>query len=143
MFLGTYELSLDPKNRITLPSRLRSKISTSVILSKGFEGCLELRVPEEFDQYAKSLTTLSNTRKDARLIVRQIFANSIDIDIDSANRILIPANLLKEANLKKEVIMIGVANKLEIWDKASYEKYKAGSDDEFESVAERLQTDHE
>ncbi len=143
MFLGTYELNLDSKNRLSLPSRLRSKISSGVVISKGYEGCLELRTPEEFEKYAKSLTDLSNTRKDSRLIVRLVLANSIDLELDSANRVLIPANLIKEANLKKDITVIGLGNKVEIWDKSSFEKYKAESDGEFENVAERLDNGNE
>ncbi|WP_033159793.1 division/cell wall cluster transcriptional repressor MraZ [Mycoplasmoides alvi] len=138
MFLGTYEHSLDSKNRISLPSRLRAKISSSVVISKGFDGCLEVRTPEEFESYAQSLSKLSNTHKDSRLIIRQIFANSIDIELDASNRILIPVNLLKEANLKKDLVIIGVGKKMEIWDKNAYEKFKSESDSTFEEVAERL-----
>lgn len=138
MFLGTYEHSLDSKNRLSFPSRLRSKISTSVVISKGFDGCLEIRTPEEFENYAQSLNRLSNTHKDSRLIIRQIFANSIDIELDASNRILIPANLLKEGNLKKDVVIIGAGKKMEIWDKQAYEKFKLESDSTFEEVAERL-----
>lgn len=143
MFLGTYEHSLDPKNRLSLPSKLRGKLPSLVILSKGYDGCLELRTPEEFDKYAKSLTELSNTHKDSRLIVRQIFANAIDIELDSSNRILIPVNLLKEANLKKDITIIGLGNKLEIWDKENYLKFKEESDKTFENVAERLEQKYE
>ncbi len=138
MFLGTYEHSLDAKNRISLPSRLRAKLATAVVISKGFDGCLELRSPEEFDRYAQALNRLSNTNKDSRVVVRQIFANSADVELDAANRILIPANLLKEANLKKEVVIIGAGSKMELWDKQAYEKFKAESDAVFEEVADRM-----
>ncbi|WP_027124025.1 division/cell wall cluster transcriptional repressor MraZ [Mycoplasmoides pirum] len=138
MFLGTFEHSLDAKNRISLPSRLRSKISSAVVVSKGFDGCLEVRTPEDFENYAQSLNKLSNTHKDSRIIVRQIFANSTDIELDASNRILIPANLLKEANLKKDIVIIGAGKKMEIWDKQAYEKFKSESDEKFEEVAERL-----
>lgn len=143
MFLGTYEHSLDAKNRLSLPSRLRTKLSKIVILSKGFDGCLELRTQDDFDKYAESLHKLSNTQKNSRLIVRQIFANSIDIELDASNRILIPTNLLKEANLQKDIVIIGAGKKIEIWDKIAYEKFKAESDKTFEEVAELLETSNE
>lgn len=138
MFLGTYEHSLDSKNRVNLPSKLRIKLQKVVILSKGFDGCLELRTPEQFETYAESFTKFSNTHKDSRVITRQIFANSTDVELDTANRILIPNVLLKEANIKKNVVIIGVGKKIEIWDKDAYEKFKKDSDDTFEEVAERL-----
>lgn len=138
MFLGTYEHALDPKNRLSLPSRLRDKLEKAVVLSKGLDGCLELRTPEEFERYAAGLSSLSATKKDARTFVRQVFANSADVAIDSANRILIPAPLLAEGNLKRDVVVIGVGRKIEIWDKDKYAAFKEETDPQFETVAEHL-----
>lgn len=138
MFLGTFEHSLDPKNRLSLPSRLRDKLEKAVVLSKGLDGCLELRTPEEFSRYAAGLNSLSATKRDARMFVRQVFANAADVAIDSANRILIPAQLLSEGGLKKDVTIIGVGSKVEIWDKGAYAAFKAEADPQFEAVAEHL-----
>lgn len=138
MFLGTFEHSLDPKNRLSLPSKLRDKLAKNVVLSKGLDGCLELRTPEEFARYAAGLNTLSATKRDARMFLRQVFANAADVAIDSANRILIPAQLMQEGGLKRDVTIIGVGQKIEIWDQAAYAAFKAEADPQFEAVAEHL-----
>ncbi|MCF0228020.1 MAG: division/cell wall cluster transcriptional repressor MraZ, partial [Malacoplasma sp.] len=100
MFLGTYSHTIDPKNRLALPSKIAAKLSKTVIVSKGFDGCLELRSQEEFDKYSNILMSYSTNKHENRIVVRQLLANASEITIDNAKRILIPANLLKEVNIK-------------------------------------------
>jgi len=114
IFLGTFEHNLDSKNRLTLPAKFANKLGKLVVLSKGFDGCLQLRNEEEFNKYSEQLMSLSQNHKDTRIVVRQLLANAADLEIDKANRILIPTNLLKEGSLTKDVIVIGVGNKIEI-----------------------------
>ena len=114
MFLGTYEHSIDSKNRLSLPSRIVSKINEDVVVSKGFDGCLELRTLSAFEVYSEKLMQLSQNKKDSRIVIRQLLANAIDLSLDSAKRILIPNSLLAESNITKDVVIIGLGNKLEI-----------------------------
>ena len=123
MFLGTYEHSIDSKNRLSLPSRIVSKINEDVVVSKGFDGCLELRTLSAFEVYSEKLMQLSQNKKDSRIVIRQLLANAIDLSLDSAKRILIPNSLLAESNITKDVVIIGLGNKLEIWDKGTYQKF--------------------
>ena len=114
MFLGTYKHNLDSKNRLTIPSTLRNQLGKTVVISKGFDGSLNLRTPEEFKLYAEKLLALSQTKISTRTITRQLLANASEIDIDSANRVLIPSNLLNEASIQTSVTIIGLGNKLEL-----------------------------
>ena len=138
MFLGTFNHSLDSKNRLVLPSKIANKINGEIVVSKGFDGCLELRTLVEFETYSQKLMQLSQNKKDSRIVIRQLLANAIDLSLDSAKRILIPTNLLAESNITKDVVIIGLGNKLEIWDKERYLKFKADTDATFESIAESL-----
>lgn len=138
MFFGTYEHNLDAKNRISLPTRLRSNIGDEIVVSKGFDGCLELRTVEEFNIYAGKLSQLPTNHRDSRVVLRQIFGNAFNIQIDKANRILIPPNLLAEAKLKKSVTFVGAGRHIEIWDTESFAAFKQETDKTFESVAENL-----
>lgn len=119
--LGTYEHSLDSKNRLTLPSKLLTKLPKDLVISFGVDRCIELRTHNEYEQFCESLFQHGSFNKKAREIQRFINANSFEITIDSSNRILIPNVLLELTNIKKDVVVIGVGNKIEIWDKSTYQ----------------------
>ena len=138
MFLGTYEHSIESKNRLSLPSRIVSKINEDVVVSKGFDGCLELRTLSAFEVYSEKLMQLSQNKKDSRIVIRQLLANAIDLSLDSAKRILIPNSLLAESNITKDVVIIGLGNKLEIWDKGTYQKFKQETDVTYAEIAEKI-----
>lgn len=140
MFLGTYYHNLDSKNRLTIPSKLLSKLGNekSIIVSKGLDGCLELRRLEDFNSYSNKLLALSQNKVNTRTILRQLLANASEIEIDVANRILLPTNLLNEAKITKEIVIIGVGNKCEIWDKNAYEEFKNRTDSILEELAENI-----
>ena len=139
MFLGTFIHNIDNKNRLSIPAVIRNQLGKSVVISKGFDGSLNLRTPEEFQIYASKLLSLSQTKLNTRTIQRQLLANAAEIDIDSANRILIPANLIQEAKLQTAVTIIGLGNKLEIWDSQQYAKLKEATDSTLEEVAEGIE----
>ena len=141
MFLGTYIHTIDSKNRLALPSKIASKLSKTIVVSKGFDGGLELRSINDFEKYSEMLMSYSANKHENRVVVRQLLANAAEISIDPAKRILIPANLLKEVNIKVDVTIIGVGNKLEIWDTNSYKAFKAKTDKTYEEIAERLEDD--
>lgn len=136
MLLGTYEHTLDEKARLTLPSRLRAKLGSIVYVSRGIENNLELRTVEEFSKWETELNNLESFKKDSRLLKRYIFSNSAEIDIDKTGRIKIPQNLLTMAKIdtnNREVIILGVGSKLEIWNKQVYEQHMH---DDFERIGE-------
>lgn len=139
IFLGTHLHNIDSKNRLTLPAKFASQLGQQIVISKGFDGCLEIRSAADFDAHAQKLLALAETKKDARIVVRQLLANAENIEIDTNRRALIPANLLKETNIKKDVTLIGLGNKIEMWDSATYNKYKADTDKTFVDVADKLE----
>lgn len=143
VFLGTYNHRFDDKNRLNLPSKIANKFDRHiVIVSKGFDGCLEVRSKNDFELWTNQILSYSQNKKDARILARQILANSIELEIDSANRILIPEVLKQLAHLKKNVTIIGLGNKLEIWDEKMYDKFTTETNKQFETVAERIDDDN-
>lgn len=143
VFLGTYNHRFDDKNRLNLPSKIANKFDRHiVIVSKGFDGCLEVRCKNDFELWTNQILSYSQNKKDARILARQILANSIELEIDSANRILIPEVLKQLAHLKKNVTIIGLGNKLEIWDEKMYDKFTTETNKQFETVAERIDDDN-
>jgi MraZ protein len=114
IFLGTYKHSLDAKNRLSLPAKLVDKLSKEVYISKGFDGCLEIRSEKEFKEYSHKLLSHSNTKQNVRQVQRVFLSLTTKADIDSAKRILLPSNLLAKVHISKDVLIIGVGNKIEI-----------------------------
>ncbi|WP_303662367.1 division/cell wall cluster transcriptional repressor MraZ [Williamsoniiplasma luminosum] len=138
MFLGTFEHSIDTKGRLTLPSKFRGKMDATVFLSRGFEGSLEIRNEQEFSMWKQELELLEPFKKDTRALMRYIFSNSADLEIDAAGRIKIPTNLLAVAKIEKEVYILGVGSKIEIWDKTSYDQYEQDNFSDIEAIAEKI-----
>jgi MraZ protein len=114
IFIGTYEHTLDNKNRLTLPSKICAKLSKVIVANKGLDDCLELRSAEDFKNFVSKLDKYSEMKKDVRVVKRHLLGDASDIEIDGAKRILLPNHLLQKANLKKDVVLIGVGDHLEI-----------------------------
>ena len=143
IFLGTYFHNIDAKNRLSMPAKFASSLGNEIVISKGFDGCLEIRSSNSFEAYANKLMNLTQTKKDSRIVIRQLLANAANVELDKARRILIPANLLKEADISSSVVVIGIGNKIEIWDEQTYNKFKSETDKTYEAIAERLEEDNE
>lgn len=138
-FLGSFKHSIDAKNRLTLPTKFVVKFAKSkAVITKGFEGCLEVWTSLDFDKRVNQILLYSQNKKNARILSRQIFANSNEVEIDKAKRILLPTNLKDMASIKKDVMIIGVGNKIEIWNLKTYEDFCQTTSKEFEKVAEKI-----
>lgn len=135
MFLGEYQHNLDSKNRLIIPAKFRDDIGSNCIITLGLDGCMFLFSNEEWRKLAEKLSELSLARKKARLFSRFFFSNASDIEIDKQGRVQIPLRLAKKLKFSKEVIIVGVANRLELWAK---ERWDSFYDDEGETSYEQL-----
>lgn len=127
MFIGEYEHSIDTKGRIMIPSKFRSKLGDTFILTKGLDSCLFIYTREEWAKFEDKLKTLPFSSKDARKFTRFFLSGAVECETDKQGRILIPSNLREYGSLEKSVISIGVSNRIEIWDA---DKWKEYNDDE-------------
>ena len=138
MLLGEFKHSIDIKGRLTLPVNFRTQLSKQVFISKGFDGCLELRGESEFKIYANKIATLGNTSKKARLITRHIMSQTYDPILDKLGRIKINKSLLEKAGISNEASIIGNIDRLEIWNPQKWEKYLKDTESELEDIADLL-----
>ena len=120
MLIGEYEHSLDAKNRLIMPAKLRQDIGEKFILTKGLDGCLFAFSQNEWLNFETKLKVLPLSDKNSRNFVRFFLSGATECEIDKQGRFLIPSNLRVAANLEKEVIIIGVGNRLEIWNKNTW-----------------------
>lgn len=136
--IGTYEHTIDNKNRLSLPSKVFSKLSKTVVINKGLDDCLELRNIKDFENFVSRLDKYSEMKKNVRIVRRHLLGDASDIEIDSAKRILLPTHLLQKTNIKKNVVLIGVGDHLEIWDKEKFNQHRNKTQSTYTDVAERL-----
>ena len=137
MFIGEYQHSLDSKNRIIVPSKLREGLGDKFIISKGLDGCLYAYPLDEWIKFEEKLKILPLTNKDARAFVRFFVSGATEVETDKQGRGLIPANLREYAGIEKEIVTIGALNKIEIWSKEKWESYNE-SDIDFDSIADKM-----
>lgn len=112
--IGNYTNKLDDKGRLTIPTKFRDKLKSSIVISYGFDNTLEIRTVNSFDEWSNSLIAKGNLSKNARELQRLILGNSFEVDLDKNGRILLPKQLMELSKIKKEVSLIGVGNKIEI-----------------------------
>ncbi len=125
-FSGTFDYTLDAKNRLTVPARMRNSLTESVVLSRGTEKCVSLWPQRDFELFVAG--ALVNTRpldpkRDA--IKRYFFSNSFPTELDSAGRVMLPAALMGHGELTKEVVVNGMDDRIEIWDRQRWAEYNA------------------
>ncbi len=137
MFMGEYHHSIDDKGRLTIPSKLRDELKDSFILTKGLDGCLFIYPKDEWNNIAKKYKELPNT-KDARNYLRFFLSGAVEAEFDKQGRINIPQPLIKYASLSKECVIIGVNERLEIWDKDLFTRFLDENEDTISDIADKL-----
>ncbi|GAA5151185.1 division/cell wall cluster transcriptional repressor MraZ [Nocardioides marinquilinus] len=135
-FMGTYRPRLDEKGRLFLPAKFRNALAEGVVVTQGQEKCLVVWPPEVFDAEADRAAERSMTSKAARSYARMFFAGGDDVVPDKQGRISIAAPLRDYAGLEKDVVVIGVRNRLEIWNPQAWEDYQAAEIQRFADLDE-------
>ncbi len=138
MLIGQYEHSLDAKGRLIMPAKLREDMGEKFIITKGLDGCLFGFSQQEWENFETKLKTLPLTNKNARDFVRFFLSGAMECEIDKQGRFLISSNLRKVATLEKEVVIIGVGTRIEIWNKNKWEEYNSEENISADSIAENM-----
>ena len=122
MFMGEYNYTIDEKGRLTIPAKLRDGLGTNFIITRGIDKCLFVYPKIEWENVIKKYRELPNT-KDARNYMRFLLSGATENEFDKQGRINVALPLRKYANLNKECVIIGVGERLEIWDKESWDNF--------------------
>ena len=137
MFMGEYHHTIDDKGRIIIPAKIRYELGEQFIVTKGLDGCLFIYPKEEWQNIAKKYKELPNT-KDARNYLRFFLSGATVGEFDKQGRLNISQPLIKYADLKKECIIIGVNDRLEIWNKERWELFLATNESSISDIADSL-----
>jgi MraZ protein len=138
MLLGEHEHSLDDKNRLTLPARLRAAFEDGVVVTRGLDGCLFAYPRAAWEQMARRIQSLDPLSSEARVMQRHFFAGAAQGELDRQGRMVLPQALIEHAGLTREVTVAGVHDHLEIWDRGKWRQQMQEVEGSAEDVAERL-----
>lgn len=138
MFMGEFQHNIDDKGRIIIPVKFRDELGDVFIITRGLDKALFVYPLSEWQQIEQKLKSLPFTKADARKFTRFFFSGAIESEIDKQGRVIIPNNLRSYAFLTKECVVIGVSNRIEIWDKNYWESYYQDSEESFNDIAETL-----
>ncbi|MCL6635854.1 MAG: division/cell wall cluster transcriptional repressor MraZ [Peptococcaceae bacterium] len=138
MFMGEYQHNIDAKGRLFIPARFREGLGDRFVLTKGLDGCLFAYPRREWEALEQKLKSLPFTRSDARAFVRFFFSGAAECEADRQGRVLIPGNLREYARLAKDVVIIGVSSRVEIWAREQWEQYSARAAAAYEEIAEKI-----
>ena len=138
MFMGEYQHKIDAKGRITVPADFRDELGETMIVTRWLDGCLAIYTEEQWQQVYEHLKKLPSTKREARMYTHMIMSKAAECNIDANGRIRIPSHLSEEAKLKKDCVVVGVSDHVEIWDKERWDAYYAQASENFEDIAESL-----
>ena len=144
-FRGTFEHALDAKHRLTVPAKFRAALADGAVLANSHEvapdtpRCVSIWTPTAYEQFTSQvLQGLNPLSPQARELKRFFFNNSFDVELDSANRLMIPAPLMRYAGLAKDVVVAGSGECLELWDRTAYDSYQEGVMNRVPDIAAHL-----
>ncbi|MDE6208380.1 MAG: division/cell wall cluster transcriptional repressor MraZ [Lachnospiraceae bacterium] len=136
MFMSEYTHSIDAKGRVIVPVKFRESLGDEFVVTQGLDGCLFVFPNEEWNIFEEKLKSLPMSNKDARKFVRFFLAGAAVVEMDKQGRILIPPVLRGFAGLEKDVVVVGVGNRVEIWDKSRWDESTTFSD--MDEIAEHM-----
>ena len=138
MFYGEYEHTIDEKNRLTLPVRFRDALAGKVVLARGIERNIDVYPRESWDANVARIAELDSLTREAREMKRFVFGGATVAELDKQGRVLVPPHLGTHAGLSKEVVLAGVHDHIEIWDRSEWTTHLNAIEGSAGDVAERL-----
>ncbi|MDF3824427.1 division/cell wall cluster transcriptional repressor MraZ [Enterococcus faecium] len=138
MLMGEFQHNIDAKGRLIVPSKLREELGEKFVLTRGLDGCLFGYPMSEWENLEAKLNEMPLAKKDARTFVRFFYSAATECELDKQGRINIPSTLRNYAALTKRCVIIGVSNRIEIWDETRWEDFSAEAEENFDEIAENM-----
>lgn len=138
MLIGQYNHTIDAKKRLALPVKFRGELGSKVVVTKGVENCLVVYTEKEWEVMSAKLANLPVSQGEARSFTRHLLASATEVELDKLGRILLPDYLKNYADLKKNVVVAGLSNRLEIWGEEKWNKYSQQAEKGVEEIVSKL-----
>lgn len=138
MLMGEFHHTIDEKGRIIIPAKFRNELGSELVVTRGLDKCLFLYSKSEWEKLSNKLSTLPFTKQDARNFNRFFLSSATTSEFDKLGRINITSPLITYAGLNKDCVIIGVNERLEIWDEEKFNEFLSSNEDDFSKIAENL-----
>jgi MraZ protein len=138
MLIGEYKHTLDPKKRLSLPSKWRKELGSTLIVTRGLDNCLFVYPQTEWEKITEKIGKLPLGSADTRSFNRFFLSGAVEVEVDTVGRILVPDFLKDFAKLESKVVLAGIHDRVEIWDDNRWTEYKARIEMQADSLAEKL-----
>jgi MraZ protein len=142
LFRGQFTYSIDSKGRISIPAKLRKQLSPEAndtfVMNQGIAKCIDIYPLDQWIVFEQRLEKLNHFKPEEALFTRMILQNAHEDTLDSQSRILLPQNLIEYAQIEKEVLILGVLKKIEVWNPKVYEEYIKQSKESYEQIAAKV-----
>jgi MraZ protein len=138
VFLGQYNHTIDDKGRLAVPMKFREALARGAVVTRGLDSSLFLLPVEEWGKLATTIADLPLGQSNARAFARLMLAGAMDVALDKQGRCIVPEYLRQYAGLKKDVVIVGINTRLELWDAERWATYVAQTEKDAESIAEKL-----
>ncbi len=139
LLTGEFNHSIDAKGRLIIPSKFRDILGEDFVITKGLDNCLFLYPNDEWKIFEEKLRTLPLTNKNARTFTRFFLGSAVDGGLDKQGRVLVSSALRDFAKLEKDVVLVGVLNRVEIWDKSRWDENNAVVEDNMDDIASQME----
>lgn len=139
MFLGEYQHGIDDKGRVIMPARFREQLGGTFIVTRGLDGCLFVYPLDEWVKLANEMQNLPLAKKDARAFSRLLFSGAAEVECDKQGRVSVPSVLRDYAGIEKDVVIVGISERIEIWAAETWSEVNNDLLGKFEELAEKLE----
>lgn len=138
MFMGEFQHNIDAKGRLIVPAKFRDQLGEKFVVTRGMDGCLFGYPMSEWELLEAKMKEMPLAKKDSRTFVRFFYSAATECEIDKQGRINIPATLRNHAQLEKGCVVIGVSNRIEIWDDSRWSDFSTEAEENFDEIAETM-----
>lgn len=138
MFMGEFQHSIDEKGRLIVPAKFREGLGEKFIITRGLDNCLFVYPLSQWKVLEDKIKELPTSHADTRAFVRMFFSGAVEAEVDKQGRVVVPSHLREHARIERDVYVIGVSTKVEIWSKDSWESYASQAQQSYESIAEKI-----
>ncbi|MBD8976117.1 division/cell wall cluster transcriptional repressor MraZ [Veillonella magna] len=138
MFMGEFSHTIDTKGRLIIPAKMREQLGETCVITRGFDSCLAVYTLEKFEDMRARLAKLSDTKSGVRALKRLLFGRAAELDFDKQGRVLIPNSLRTYAMLKKDAVVVGTSDHIEIWSREQWDRYNDEVGGNLEALVEEF-----